>query len=103
MTQARARSEGSAIINEYEFDKTILSEGILTATDVEKSFHERNKEGGRQGAVSIRRKSINDGTAISNKLKRTIDESSNLKQTQRPGESKVPRRGRGRTKQRSRP
>ena len=62
MTQARAK--GSAIINEYESDKTIPNEAILTATDVEKSFLERNKEGGKQGAVSIRRKSINDGTAI---------------------------------------
>ena len=47
MTQARARSEGSAIINEYESDKTTSNEAILTATDVEKSFLESNKEGGR--------------------------------------------------------
>ena len=38
----------------------------------------------------IRRKSINDGTAISKKMKRTIDEFSNLKQTRRPEDSKVP-------------
>ena len=35
--------------------------------------------------MSIRRKSINDGTTISKKMKRTIDE----------GDSEVPRRGRG--------
>ena len=34
------------IVNEYESDKTISNEAILTATDVEKSFLERNKEGG---------------------------------------------------------
>ena len=44
MTQARARSEGSAIINEYESDKTMPHEAIL----VEKSFFARNKEGGGQ-------------------------------------------------------
>ena len=52
MTQARSRSEGSAIINEYESDKTI--EAILTASDVEKSFLVRNKEGGGQKAEGIR-------------------------------------------------
>ena len=46
MTQARARSEGSAIINEYESDKTMPNEAILTESDVEKSFFVRNKEGG---------------------------------------------------------
>ena len=35
--------------------------------------------------MSIRRKSINDGTTISKKMKRTIEE----------GDSEVPRRGRG--------
>ena len=44
-TLGRARSEGSAITNEFESDKTIPNEAILTATDVEKSFLERNKEG----------------------------------------------------------
>ena len=45
-TLGRARRERSVIINEYESDKTISNEAILTATDVEKSFFERNKEGG---------------------------------------------------------
>ena len=45
-TLGRARRERSVIINEYESDKTISNEAILTATDVEKSFLERNKEGG---------------------------------------------------------
>ena len=54
MTQARARSEGSAIINEYESHKTMPKEAILTASDVEKSFLVRNKEGGGQKAESIR-------------------------------------------------
>ena len=54
ITQARAMSEGSAIINEYESDKTIPNEASLTTTDVEKSFLERNKEGGGQEAGSIR-------------------------------------------------
>ena len=53
MTQAIARSEGSAIINEYESDKTIPKEAILTTTDVENSFLERNKDGGGQEAESI--------------------------------------------------
>ena len=44
-TQARARRERSVIINEYESDKTISNEAILTATDAEKSFLERNEEG----------------------------------------------------------
>ena len=35
-TEARARREKSVIINEYESDKTISNEAILTATDVEK-------------------------------------------------------------------
>ena len=53
-TQARARSEGSAIIIEYESDMTQMpNEAILTATDVEKSFFARNKEGGGQKAGSI--------------------------------------------------
>ena len=43
-TQARARRERSVIINEYESDKKISNEAILT-TDVEKSFFERSKEG----------------------------------------------------------
>ena len=46
MTQARARSEGSAVINEYESDKTMPNEAILKASDVEKSFLERDKKGG---------------------------------------------------------
>ena len=45
-TQARARRERSVIINEFESDKTISNEAILTATDVEKSFLKSNKEGG---------------------------------------------------------
>ena len=45
-TQARARRERSVIINECESDRTISNEAILTATDVENSFLERNKEGG---------------------------------------------------------
>ena len=64
MTQARARSEGSSIINEYKSDKTMPNDTVLTATDVEKSFLERNKERGRQLIVRIWRKSINHGTAI---------------------------------------
>ena len=54
MVRARATSEGSAIINEYESDKTMPNEAILTASDVEKSFLARNKEGGGQKAESIR-------------------------------------------------
>ena len=38
------------------------NEAILTATDVEKSVIERNKQGGGWKVVSIRRESINDGT-----------------------------------------
>ena len=44
-TLGRARSEGSAIINDYESDKTTSNEVLLTATDVGKSFLERNQEG----------------------------------------------------------
>ena len=44
-TQGRARRERSVIIKDYESDKTISNEAILTATDVETSFLERNKEG----------------------------------------------------------
>ena len=54
MTQARAWSEGSAIINEYESDKTMPTKQFSTASDVEKSFLVRNKEGGGQKAESIR-------------------------------------------------
>ena len=46
MTLGRARRERSVIINKYESDKTSPNEAILTATDVEKSFLELNKEGG---------------------------------------------------------
>ena len=53
MTQARARSEGSAIINECASDKTMPNEAILTASDVEKLFLARNKERGGQKAESI--------------------------------------------------
>ena len=53
MTQARAVSEESAIINECRCDNTIPNKPILTATDSEKFFLERNKEGGGHGAVSI--------------------------------------------------
>ena len=52
MTQARARSEGRAIINENESNKTVPNEALLITTDVEKSFLER-KEGGGQEAESI--------------------------------------------------
>ena len=45
-TLGRARRERSVIINEYESDKTVTNEAILAATDVEKSFLERSKEGG---------------------------------------------------------
>ena len=62
-----------------------MNEAILTATDAEKSFLESNKEGGGWEDVSIRRKSINDGTTISKKMKRAIDER----------DSEVPRRGQG--------
>ena len=48
VTRARARSEGSAIINEYESDKTMPNEASLTASDAEKSFFVRNKGGGGQ-------------------------------------------------------
>ena len=53
MTQGKVRSEGSAISNEYESDKTMPNEAILTASDVEKSFHVRNKEGDGQKAEII--------------------------------------------------
>ena len=53
VTQGKARSEGSAISNEYESDKTMPNEAILTASDVEKSFHVRNKEGDGQKAEII--------------------------------------------------
>ena len=45
-TLGRARRERSVVINEHKSDKTISNEAILTATDAEKSFLERNKEGG---------------------------------------------------------
>ena len=45
-SQARARRERSVIIHECESDKTVSNEVVLTATDVEKSFLKRNKEGG---------------------------------------------------------
>ena len=48
MTQARARSEGSAIINEYESDKTMPTKQFSQHQTV------RNKEGGGQKAESIR-------------------------------------------------
>ena len=50
MTQSQERRER----HEYESDKTRPNEAILTTTDVEKSFFERNKEGGGQEAESIR-------------------------------------------------
>ena len=54
MTQARARSEGSAIIIEYESDKTQMpNEALLTATDVENSFFARNKKEVDKKAGSI--------------------------------------------------
>ena len=53
MIQARARSEGSAIINECESDNTMPNEAILTASDAEKLFLVRNKERGGQKAESI--------------------------------------------------
>ena len=54
MTQARARSKGRTIINEYESDKTMPNEAILTGSDVQKSFFVRNNKGGGQKAESIR-------------------------------------------------
>ena len=54
MTLARARSEGTAIIIEYESDETIPNEAVFTASDVEKSVFVRNIEGGGQKAESIR-------------------------------------------------
>ena len=46
MTHSRARSEGMAIINENESDKTIPNEALLITTNVEKSFLERKEGGG---------------------------------------------------------
>ena len=48
----------SAVINEYEYDKTMPNEAILTASDVEKSFLEVGKKlrasGGRSTNQSTR-------------------------------------------------
>ena len=55
MTRARARSEGSAIINEYESDKTKPNEAILTA-----SLYATRKEVDKKLRASSENESINE-------------------------------------------
>ena len=86
MTLGRARRERSVIINEYESDKTSRTKRFSQLqTWRNHSLNATRKEVDEKIDVSIRRKLINDGTKISKKMKRTIDER----------DSEVPRREQG--------
>ena len=85
-TLGRAKTERSVIINEFESDETSRTKQFSQIqTWRNHSLKATRKEVDEKMYVSIRRKSINDGTTVSKKMKRAIDER----------DSEVPRRGQG--------